>query len=672
MEPGAPSLRDRIRPASLLSGMGAGAVLAWALYLMRPVLRGGAPISSDHMAHLFQAWDLWTQRLPWRVGGWSDWWFFGYPANELYHPGADLWVAAWRGLSLGLLDWSDSYALAFVAFFAFAGLALYRYGARELGWLAGLLGACLFLMDRGEYEHGGWLYTVRAGVWPQALGLAFYFAGLAWLWRAIHTGAARALAVAGLLLGAGVLAHPMDLVLMMAGLPLPWLSRALTRRGPGRAAWTLPALVTLLGAALAAFWWLPLAARTAWTEAVGYPWLGLAEIGSGLASGALFPGSPGWVFPLGLLGGLLAWIRRRPGGLLLLLLFVLLMLAASAEISQGLAELTGSDALARFQYRRFTIPAKACLFLLAGYPFQCVLDGAWALAGRVPSPPRGWLRAGTAASALGLALLVAVLGWPAPGLRAHLEGLDLPTTADGSWSDFQELNTWLVAYHQEHPGPWRIAYEGPEHDQFFWAGPVYNGIRGYKPGFTCCRIFGGVPQGSDDALYEALSVRLVVSRGPRDRAGLTALHRHGELHVYAFEKFRAERWALEEPGEVEALRFDPEHIRLRLEGTEPGARLRLHVAHFSRWRASLDGAPLGIGAAPPSPGQGPIVMELSVGDGLLELRYRREAIDWLGMLASLLALLGAVGLLWRGGALPPWLTGYSSEPPGSPSTRSSR
>ncbi len=659
------------RPAAWLGWLGAVPVLALALYLMRPVLRGGAPISSDHMAHLFQAWDLWSQRLPWRIGGWSEWWFFGYPANELYHPGGDLWVAAWRAATLGLLDWADSYALAFVAFFAFAGLALYRYGARELGWLAGMIGAALFLLDRGEYEQGGWLYTVRAGVWPQALGLAFFFAGLVWLDRALDRGRLRDLTAAGLLLGAGVLAHPMDLVLMGLCLPLPWLARVLTRRKAGQVALLAPAAMGLLGAGLAAFWWVPLAARTGWTEAVGYPWLGLGEILAGLARGEIFPGTPGWVVHLGLLGGLLALIRRRPGGVLLALLFGLLMFLAAAEVSQGLAELTGSDALARFQYRRFTIPAKACLFLLAGYPVQSLLDGLWGAAGRLPAPGRPWARTGGGALVLGLALTLGALGWQAPGLRAHVESLDLPTTADGKWTAFQELSGWLADHHRDHPGFWRIAYEGPEHEQFFWAGPVYNGIPGYKPGFTCCRIFGGIPQGDDDALYRALSVRLVVSQGPRDRAGLRLLHQHGEFHVYAFEDYRAERWTLEGAGEIEALRFDPEHIQLQLRGTGPDSRLRLHVAHYSRWRATLDGEPLAIGAAPPSPGQGPILMELPARDGLLELRYRRELIDWLGMLFSLLALLTAAGLMLRGGALPGWLGRYSS-PPGSPNTRSSR
>ncbi len=630
------------------SWLAAVPVLGLALWLMRPVLRGGIPTTSDHMAHLFQAWDLWTHRLPWRVGGWSDLWFFGYPAGELYHPGADLWVAAWRVLTLGMLDWADGYALAFVAFFAFSGLALYRYGARELGWLAGLLGAGLWLMDRGEYEQGGWLYLVRAGVWPQALGLAFFFAGLSWLSRGIDRAQPRDHAVSGLLMGCAVLAHPMDLVLLGLCLPLPWLARWITRQPRGPVAMLGPAAVLLLGAGLAGFYWIPLAARTGWTEAVGYPWLPASAIAGGLLRGDLFANLPPWITWLGLLGGLLAVLRRRPGGVLLLLLFGLLMLGAADETSRMLSELTGSDSLARFQYRRFTIPAKACLFLLAGYPLQSLLDLAWQASGSRRLEPdtvpiaRAGLLLVLAAAGIGLG------AWQAPALRAHLASLDLPTAGSaGQWRELQQLNAWVREQDAEHPGFWRIAYEGAEHDQFFWAAPVGNGRPGYKPGFTCCRIFGLIPEGREPALYRTLGVRLVVSQGPADGPGRTLLQQIGALYAYEIEDFDPERYTLLGPGKVEVERFEAGHIRLALRDTTPDTRLRLHVAHFPRWQARMNGEPVAIDVGPPATGMRPILMELPVQDGDLVLRYRRQAIDWLGMLVSLLAAAACGWLLWR-------------------------
>jgi hypothetical protein len=652
---------SRLRAA--LPWVSPGLVLALALSLMRPVLRGGMPVSADHTAHLFQSWDLWTHRLAsLRVGGWSDLWFFGYPAGELYHPGADLWVVAWRILGLGFLDATQAYAVAFVAFFALSGLAMERFGARRLGWLAGAVAAALLLLDRGDYEQGGWLYTVRAGVWPQGLGMAFFLLALLRCEESIDRDRPRGLALAALLLGLAVLAHPVSLVLAMLCLPLPWVARWICRQAPGRLALLGPLGVTLLGAGLAAFWWVPLAARTGWTEPVGYPWLGLGEILGGLLRGQLFGNLPAWVTWLGLLGGVAAILRRRSSGVLLLLLVLLLLFGAAAEISGGLADLSGSEALRRFQFRRFTIPAKAGLFLLAGYALQCLWDGVMSAA----SSPRLGAWAGTrarvaAASAL-LALGTLGAGLRAPALGAHLASLDLPTIAESSlWRDLQDLSAWLRQEHAARPGRWRVAYEGPEHDQFFWAAPVLNGLPGYKPGFTCCRLFGLIPQGRDAALYRAMGVRVVVSQGPAERPELEPLASFGELHAYAFRDHDPRPCTLQGPGRVSIERFEPASIALRLEGTSPASRLLLRVAHYPRWQATIDGVSVPIDLASPSPGQPAILMELPASDGLVELRYRRRLIDWLGMLLSLLALGATLGARW----LP-----YSSPSPSS--SRSSR
>ena len=610
-----------------------------AAFLLRPLLGGAFPVSSDHAAHLFQAWDLWERRLSHgRLSAWSDSWWFGYPAGDLYHPGADLWVAGWRALSLGLLDWGPTYGLAFLAFFVFGGLALYRYGLRELGWLAALTGACLWLLDRGDYEQGGWLYMVRAGVWPQGLGLALFFFGLQRLGRALDQRRSVDHALAAALLGLGILAHPMNLVLVALLVPLLPLARWLGRRGMSRAAWVgLPA-VLLLALGAAATWWLPLAARSSWTEAVGYPWLSLAEIGAGLWRGDLFGNVPRGVVYLGLLGGALGFARRRAGAILLALLATSLLLLAASDL--GLDRL--SEAFARFQFRRFTMPTKACLFLLAGFSLQSAWDGLRALARSPRVPSRAaHLLPGVAAVLAGLALALMLTHQAGGSLAAY----DLPTDKqDPGWQSLQQVSAWLDQERQRREGHWRVAYEGPEHSQLFWAAPVYNGLPGYKPGFTCCRIFAGIPEGRSQQLYQALNIRYVVTQGPADRPGLERISSFSDLHLFRFLAWQPLRYTLRGAGQVQVLAFEPEHIQLRLSDTGGAARLLLHVAHYPRWSASLDGEPLEIDRWALRPGDPPFLMQIDAGDGLLELRYRRRPLDWLGNLLSLAALL-ALGLL---------------------------
>ncbi len=631
--------------------LGSVGLLALALFLMRPVLSGGIPIVSDHMAHFFQAWDLWEHRLfQGRISGWSDWWFMGYPAGDLYHHGVELWTVTWRFLTLTLLSWEATYSLAFVAYFALSGLAFQWFGHRTVGWLAGFVAGCLWLLDLGEYEHGGWLYFVRAGVWTQGLSMAFFLLGLAWLWRALESGRARDHALAASALGFSILCFPVTLVLLVAVAPLPFLARLLVWKPPKLAMVASFATIALLAAGLAAYWWIPMASRAAWTEPVGTRWLGIQDIAAGLLRGDLFYNVHPAVLYAAYAGGVLALLRRRAVGVLLLLFPFLLLLSAGDEIGPALGRLTESEALARFQFKRFTVPAKACLFLLAGYSVQSLWDGARALARWDRVPPGARKVLGPAIPLLFLAVAAGLLTWQAPALRTRLDALDLPTAGQGGrWDSYQQLNAWVRERKAEHPGFWRIAYEEPEFEQFFWSAPVYNGVPGYKPGFNCCRIFGLIPRGNHTALYKLLSIRYVVSDGPlAPRAGLRPLVNFQEFQVYDFTGFQADRYGLDGPGRVETVAFEPEHIALRIADTDGQSSLRLHVAAFDRWSATLDGQQVPVYPAPPYAGTEPVLMNIPVQDGLLELSYHRRAVDWIGILLTMLSLAGAGWLMLRG------------------------
>ena len=104
-------------------------VVAWALVVLHKLVIGGMPVSDDHPAHLFHAWQLWAERLPLlELRGWSSLWFAGYPAGELYPIGTSVWICCVRALTLGLLDWEGTYAFAFAAFFALGAWVVCRSG----------------------------------------------------------------------------------------------------------------------------------------------------------------------------------------------------------------------------------------------------------------------------------------------------------------------------------------------------------------------------------------------------------------------------------------------------------------------------------------------------------------------------------------------------------------
>ncbi|MDC0673514.1 hypothetical protein [Nannocystis radixulma] len=205
-------------------------VTALGLGLLWPVPAGVMPLSADHTVHLTRAWLYGQQLASGHLVGWSPTWFFGFPLGELYPPLGDLLVIAVRVATLGLLEWSQAYALAFTLVFLLQGWALLRCGrALGLGPLAGLVAAALALLDAGAYREGGWVYTVTYGVWPQALATS-----LAWLALAELALAARVrevmspgthhrhLALAALAAAGALLAHPMSLPMLTLAAPL-WL-----------------------------------------------------------------------------------------------------------------------------------------------------------------------------------------------------------------------------------------------------------------------------------------------------------------------------------------------------------------------------------------------------------------------------------------------------------------
>ncbi|MDC0722280.1 hypothetical protein [Nannocystis bainbridge] len=214
-------------------------VTALGLWLLWPVPAGVMPLSADHTVHLTRAWLYGQQLAGGHLVGWSPFWFFGFPLGELYPPLGDLLVLAVRGLSLGLLDWAQAYALAFTLVFLLQGWALLRCGrALGLGPLAGLVAAALALLDAGAYREGGWVYTVTYGVWPQALATSLAYWALAELALAarVREGMSpgthhRHLALAAFATAGAVLAHPMSLPMLAMAAPLWLLTVGL--RGPG-------------------------------------------------------------------------------------------------------------------------------------------------------------------------------------------------------------------------------------------------------------------------------------------------------------------------------------------------------------------------------------------------------------------------------------------------------
>ena len=580
------------------------------------------PLSADHTVHLTRAYLYGEQLAGGHLVGWSPTWFFGFPLGELYPVLGDLGVLALRALSLGLLDWPQAYALMFTLVFLAQGWVMLRCG-RALGWgpLPGLIAGLLVLADVGAYREGGWTYTVLYGVWPQALATT-----LAWLAFAELALAARAQPVppdsrpvppdsrsspvlpdsptaaaasrrhlvrAALATAGALLAHPMALMMLALGAPLYLLTLGL-RGAPDRrtslATTTLHlGLALSIGAALAAWWLLPMGEHRAWMANYGWLHAPLADMLRLASHGQwtqLMPAAVGHCASLGLLAA--ALLGRAP-----LRFFALWTLAhwllASTDLFWNLRLDWLSGGLQHIQYQRFLIAAKPGFFLLAGAAVGGLSHLAlrtWSLR-HVRSAIRRPLAALTAALALALA------GWQLRDTRTlmqrgHVGEIQLerlpghPAFA----ADYAAFLAWARATWDLRDADYRLSFRADRNLHWFMDSPVHTHTPSYKQGFTPGDNFVHKPETGDPALLRRLGVRYVVGTGTTPPPGGTRVAQFGEIHV--FELADPEPLAhLEGPGQlsIETPALAGEGLRVRVSGaTEASTRLVLHVAGYPRWQ----------------------------------------------------------------------------------------
>jgi len=573
------------------------------------------PGSRDHPVHLYKAWFFWTELLSHgQLRGWSDYWFFGYPAGDLYPIGAEAWVAMVRALTLGLLSWEATYGLALVAAYAFVGGGVYAAVRALAGAPAAAVACALWMLDPGWNWQGGWTYFAHWGVWSQSLALGFFLFGVAALQGGRSTRA-------GIWMGLGLMVHPANLIVMGFALPLLAIARAAT--GSPMMTRSL-ADAGALGGLLAAWWLAPMIARSGWTTDIGNVWAPLGELLRRLATGELFKATPPAAAWLAVLGAALG-VRRRHTGAVFLALFAAAWLIFAGEETGAFLQERVSETFSRIQYKRMSVPLKLGLFGLAGY----AAGEAWAL-GRA----RGW---GPSGGLVGVAL-VGLFGWAWWGARSELS---LQPRRAERGEIYTALLEWTAREQATSPR-FSIAWDATVHDHWLMDAPIYNQTPIYKVGYTPAKLYRHSPSVVGQGLYEAAGVKYVVSREPQHRPWLTFERRFGTLKVYRFTRYRSRRWTLEGPGEVEEIAFERERVEMRLTGTTPESRLILHRGAFPRWRARVNGeeVPITTGKTWPNPRELLMTIPVSDGEVVFDYIWRRE--EWIGFVLTL-AGLGAAG-----------------------------
>jgi hypothetical protein len=656
--------RFEIVPASVLVEAAAAAVIAVVTVKMLgwDVVLGDRPVSQDHTTQFTKIWQT-KQMLLGRgvLHGWSNTWFAGYPSNYLYPVGTDLWVILVYLLGMGLLSFGQAYAVAFGLFFFLGGYAVYRLGHRTFDRGIGLLASLMFLTDPGGGRSGGWSWAVEVGVWPNSLSMAFAVLALSRVGRIVRPGRWREVGMFGLLMGASLVTHPMQLLFFTLTLVVALATTLLLMDGEPRAGAAVRlAIAHVTGGLIGLAWFLPFLDCSDFVDRFGMWWLPGYDIGAAVVQGTLLEKTLAGLVWLGLFGMIACLWQRRfmPLAAAILAASILGVLGASFLDELHLVALLPK--LEFVQFQRAVVFLKPLWFVFAGFAIVTVFrwiagtGGGPVLEARARAPGGGAARIALA-FVLGSLLAPVALGvWGEIRDRLVVHELELASDRPHR-EDRAALVAWMDANLPRdafHRVGWSV---GRASNELMDLATEID-----RPMF---KMYGGTPTvtyrykliSASEEVLAAARVRYVIFDRKLDDGSYVLIRRFGDLYLHELRAWRPEPFDIVEGrGEVRVEMFEDEEIRLR---AMPGAwgRLRLPVSDFPRWRAERDGHEVRITATGIAGQSHAGFMTVDLHPGLYRFRFERSAVDRAGaglglaglVLAALLVLAGGVPRLSR-------------------------
>ena len=609
------------------------------------LLLGHFPVSHDHPAHMFNAWLTSDVLIPsGRLTGWTELWFAGYPTNELYGPGGNLWVAAFRYLTFGLLDYGHTYGLAIFGLALLIPMSVYTLGRAWISRTAGVFAGLAMALTQGSWYDLGWFWIIEMGVWPFALGAALTLIALVVLRRYLQRGGPRGLLLASFGFAIAVLGHPMSLLLLgMAGPVVLLHVLADSETKVARSRVLLRAVASAgLGAGLCAFWLVPFVAKSAYGQKLGETWMPLHDVVPGAIQLNLL--GPEWrlVLCLAFVGVAVAAFRRHVWALCLASISLVMLLLASSTVLYELRMFDILSPLASIQYPRFLGVVRVFVYLLAGY---AVSELAVLLKGRIRFSP--------------LALLPFALALPIllssgadyfkdnhfPQKQTIYTQMDL-----GWWPDYLEAAKWVEKELEDEPFSRVGAFSQP-YDHVLSTLPMVSGLPVYTGGFLPAHTYQFFFDGYRDlATLKTVGVRYILATREwgRDQAGVVERRSFGAIHVYELEGQRApERITALGECRVQLLRATDLGMQAVVRGAEGPCRLRIHRSDFPNWRATFTSgdteSPLDIRRIETAldSGYAAFMSVDAPGDGVLTLRWEATRADRAGLWIT-----GLAGIFW--------------------------
>jgi hypothetical protein len=617
---------------------------------------GDRPISGDHTLHYFRFWQFITELVPQhKLFGWSNLWFGGEPVSYLYPVGGSVWAAMVYWLGFGLFTLDQAYATAVWLAYAVEGIAIYFTAKYIFGRSTGVVAALLAATDIGAYTNmGGWYMTVKTGVWPNTLSVAFSLFALAAFLRLLNKGEWCMVGWFALAAGISLIFHPLQIInlpVILGTTVGAYIVCGQIRLCRAQAKKILVAI--LLTSLIAAVWILPLILAKEFTHSDNKVWTNLAEMGKSLYQGSLYPGMWKLTAVLGFVGALAALASSTPAHFAVGILFFLFMLLGSKEFGALVADLSSADTASKIEYLRFATLLRPFWAITAGWAVCAVFQASdWG--GRFKQPTLRGMLSTTFFRAFAALLIVPPLIFPF--LQAWYSDRTELFQEFLSTRDQKErpaLVQWLKDQAAETPEFFRVVFYDRMHVHMYFdlatelPVPVYN--LGWSP-VTGYRYQLGY---YDPEVLQALSVRYVLATEAMQpklinemydtpEPQLKLIGNFGPVYVNEFVNWNPQRFAIiEGSGSVQVSEFADEKIVLEAAPGSSG-KLRLGVSYFDRWEATRDGSPVPIFPTKVGVANESAFMTVDLQPGRYEFRFVRhwpEKLGFLSILAGVLSLL---------------------------------
>ncbi len=607
------------------------------------------PLTHDHPTHLFKAWHFYEKFLPeLQTRGFSFYWVFGHPAGELVPFGEEIWVCLFRVLTLGSLDWLQTYSLALFGVLTMIALSGYIFAKHFFGQLAGLMSGAFMVLDPGGWAQAGWYWCMEFGVWPNSLGVCFMLLSVVALDQLASRFSMRRFLAAVGAVGASIMMHQITLIFLPTFLLLLLLDRWVTQRLRSRALTNVAAAV-LLGVGLSAFYVVPMLARSGLTIDLGVAGVPVGRVGARLVEGNFFIGMWPLLLPVGFLGAVVALHRRIPGSVFLTVGMGLFTLGSTDFPFSTLHLDALLPILTKIEAARILVGAKMLWFPLLGYGLSLALKLPLTKLKRFIAEPRVELQRTDGrwliAWALGGLLLLPYLPFVATSFYFGQVQKVIPAEQVDHYQDLRKLWETTRELRLKQDMPYRVAYDLPMHDHIATLAPVFDDTWIYKVGYTPTQTFRQFPMYFDQTLFRKLMVKYVVSTRKLGSRDIRHMGTFGKLHLHELKSFDAKPFELLGKGKGELLELSPRRIRIRLSDTGPETRLQLFVSHLDHWQAKQKDARLSITQATIKGAEDPFLMEVPASDGIVEFTYEPRASDLWGRAWTFLTLLALAGWL---------------------------